>query len=113
MITRIWQGWTTPENADDYETLLTTQIFADIRAKAQPGLTRLELLRRPAEAEVEFLVLLGFADGASLRRMTGSDMDKAYIPDAARTLLKRAEPTARHFEPRYLFDPMKGQSHAH
>jgi hypothetical protein len=27
MIARIWYGYTTPENADAYETLLRTEIF--------------------------------------------------------------------------------------
>jgi hypothetical protein len=27
MIIRIWHGWTTPANADTYETLLKTEIF--------------------------------------------------------------------------------------
>jgi hypothetical protein len=37
MIARVWHGWTTPANADAYETLLTTMWFEsldDVRAFA-------------------------------------------------------------------------------
>ena len=37
MITRIWHGWTTPENADTYEELLRTEILPDIAQKGIPG----------------------------------------------------------------------------
>jgi len=30
MISRIWHGWTTPANADAYETLLKNEIFVGI-----------------------------------------------------------------------------------
>ena len=37
MIARIWHGWTTPANADVYETLLKTEIFPGIAAKNIAG----------------------------------------------------------------------------
>ena len=104
MITRLWQAWTTPDNADAYETLLTTQIFAAIRAKGITGLKRMELLRRDAGDEVEFVVMFSFTDARSICAMTGGTMEEAYVPDAARKILKRFEPTARHFDCRHLWD---------
>ena len=101
MITRIWQAWTTHEAADDYETLLTTQIFPAIRSKSIDGLKHMELLRRAAGDEIEFVVIFRFSDADSIRAMTGGSMDQAYVPDSARKILKRFEDTARHFERRY------------
>ena len=54
MIARIWYGYTTPENADAYETLLRTEIFPGILARNVAGFRRIELLRGPVGEEVEF-----------------------------------------------------------
>ena len=43
MITRIWQAWTSPQNAGAYEALLQTQIFPAVRAKGIQGLMHMEL----------------------------------------------------------------------
>ena len=102
MITRIWQAWATPENADAYETLLTNEIFPSIRSKGIGGLRQMELLRRDAGSEVEFVVIFRFTDAQSIRTMTGGDMNQAYVPDAARKILKRFEETARHFDRRFM-----------
>ncbi|WBL31724.1 hypothetical protein O5O51_08135 [Sinirhodobacter sp. HNIBRBA609] len=107
MITRIWQAWTTPENADPYETLLTGTIFPAIRAKRIDGLKTMELLRREAGHEVEFVVLLRFTDLDSIREMAGADAEAAFVPDIARKVLKRFENRARHFDSRFHSIPAK------
>lgn len=100
MITRVWHGWTRLEDADIYEELLKTEIFPGILSKGIAGLQRIEMLRREADDEVEFMVVMRFTDIESVRAMTGGDESQAYIPDAARKVLKRFEKTARHFETR-------------
>ena len=37
MIGRLWNGWTAPENADEYERLLKETIFPGIEAKGVNG----------------------------------------------------------------------------
>ena len=37
MIVRVWRGWTKPEDADAYETLLREEIFPGIAAKGVEG----------------------------------------------------------------------------
>jgi hypothetical protein len=37
MISRIWHGWTTRENADAYEKLLRTEIFSGIAKRSIHG----------------------------------------------------------------------------
>jgi hypothetical protein len=44
-IKRIWHGWTTPENADNYRNLLHDKVFPGIEAKNIPGYLSIELLR--------------------------------------------------------------------
>ncbi len=103
MITRIWQGWTSPENADAYEQLLTREIFPGIQAKTPDGLLGFELLRRSHNDEVEFMTVYRFADVDSIRAMTGGTQSEAYVPQSAQAILKRFETTARHFELRHSF----------
>ncbi len=52
MVSRIWHGWTTPENADTYENLLRTEIFPGIASKNVSGYRGIQLLRRPLHNEI-------------------------------------------------------------
>ena len=57
MISRIWHGWTTPANADAYETLLRSEIFPWIEGRHLTGFRGIQLLRRTLGDAVEFLTL--------------------------------------------------------
>jgi antibiotic biosynthesis monooxygenase (ABM) superfamily enzyme len=98
MIGRVWQGWTTPERADDYEALLRTEVFPGILAKGVAGFRRIDLFRRPAGAEVEFMTLMWFDDLDAVRAFAGEDAEAAYVPAKARAILTRFDTRARHFE---------------
>ena len=100
MISRIWQGWTTPHNADAYESMLRTQIFPGILAKKIAGFLRIELLRRPAGDEVEFVTVMWFADMESVRAFAGEKWEEAVVPPAARAVLRRFDERSRHYEVR-------------
>lgn len=104
MIARIWHGWTTPENADAYEALLATQVIPGIFAKNVPGFRRIEVLRRNAGAEVEFTTIMRFDSMDSVKAFVGADFEAAYVPDAARKLLKRFDGRAQHYEQRLQRD---------
>ena len=107
-IKRVWQAWTTLENADVYEALLDDEIFPGIIAKGIDGLTKIELLRRRVGNEVEFMVTMYVNSEENMKKLAGPDPEKAYIPESARKVLKRFEDRARHFEIRQqhlLADP--------
>lgn len=57
MITRIWRGWTTPENAAAYETLLRSEIFPGIARRGIAGYRGFSLGRLDRGDEVEFAVV--------------------------------------------------------
>ena len=57
-VKRIWRGWTTPENADAYQTLLREVVKPGIEAKDIPGYHSLQLLRRDLEEEVESMTIM-------------------------------------------------------
>ena len=58
MISRIWHGWTAPENAAAYEALLQEEIFVGIQDRRIPGYHGIHLFRREVGDEVEFTTLM-------------------------------------------------------
>lgn len=98
MIVRLWHGWTTPANADGYERLLKEEIFRGIANRAIPGYRGIELLRRPAGGEVEFVTLMRFDSLEAVRAFAGEDYETAVVPPSARALLSRFDARSAHFE---------------
>jgi len=104
MIGRVWHGWTTPGNADVYESLLKTQIFPGIAAKAVEGYRGIQLFRRPSGDEVEFMTIMWFESWEAVKQFAGEDHELAYVPPAARKVLARFDERASHYEIREKLD---------
>lgn len=100
MICRIWHGWTTQANADAYETLLKSEIFAGIQSRQIVGFQGIQLLRRDLGEEVEFVTMMKFADLAAVRAFAGEDYEVAVVPPKARTLLSDFDERSHHYEVR-------------
>jgi antibiotic biosynthesis monooxygenase (ABM) superfamily enzyme len=98
MISRLWHGWTTPENADSYEALIRSTIFPGIMGRKLVGLQRIELLRRPLGAEVEFVTIMRFASWDAVKAFAGPDWEVSVVPPAARAVLARFDEKAQHYE---------------
>jgi len=98
MISRIWHGWTTLENADAYETLLKTEIFPSIAAKNVSGYKGIQLLRRSLDEEVEFITIMWFESWDAVKQFAGDDFEKAYVPLKAREILSRFDERSQHYE---------------
>ncbi len=60
MISRIWHGYTTRENADSYENLLKEEIFVGIGERRISGYQGIQLFRRDIDDEVEFITVMWF-----------------------------------------------------
>ena len=97
-IKRIWHGWTTPQNADQYQELLHNVIFPGIEAKNIDGYRRIELLRRDLEDEVEFITIMTFDSLKNVISFQGKDYEKCYVPEEAKKVLKRWNEMADHFQ---------------
>lgn len=104
MIGRFWTGWTAPDRAEAYDTLLRTTIFPGILARGIPGLRRIELFRRDGSDEVAFVTLMVFDDMAAVAAFAGTDVDTAVVPPAARALLSRFDATSAHYTIRARHD---------
>jgi antibiotic biosynthesis monooxygenase (ABM) superfamily enzyme len=100
MIARVWHGWTSPDNANDYEALLKTEIFPGILARNIAGFLRIELLRAAAGDEVEFATVMWFDSLESVKAFAGADHETAVVPPKARAVLKRFDARSRHYEVR-------------
>lgn len=98
MIARIWHGYTTPVNADVYESLLRTEIFHGIEGRKINGFRSIQLLRRPLQDEVEFITIMWFENWNAVKEFAGEEYEKAVVPDKAQQLLKRFDAASRHYE---------------
>ena len=99
MIGRIWHGWTTLQNADTYESLLTEEIFSGIADKKVSGYKGIQLLRRPSDNdEVEFVTIMWFDSWDAVKQFAGEDYERAYVPAAAREVLARFDERSQHYE---------------
>ena len=97
-VKRVWHGWTTPENADKYQSLLKNEVFPGIEAKNIPGYQSIELMRRVHSDEVEFVTIMTFDSLQNVIDFQGEDYTRCYVPDAAERLLKRWDQFSAHYD---------------
>jgi antibiotic biosynthesis monooxygenase (ABM) superfamily enzyme len=100
MISRIWHGWTTPENADAYESLLKSEIFQGIQSREITGYRGIHLLRRDQGGEVEFITIMWFDNIEAVRSFAGEDYEVAVVPEKARAVLSRYDERSQHYDVR-------------
>lgn len=117
MILRIWRGWTTPENADDYEAFLAGGTadadgagdadgasdsggVSPLESMSSEGYLGFDLGRREDGDEVEFVTVLRFEDYDAVEAFAGEAYEQAHVPAEARELLTRWEEEVTHYERR-------------
>ncbi len=100
MIGRIWHGWTAPEKAEAYDALLQKEIFVGIKGRNIPGFREIQLFRRNAGAEVEFITIMWFDSLDAVRKFAGEDYEQCVVPPAARAILSRFDERSQHYEVR-------------
>lgn len=97
-IIRTWRGWTTTENAPVYEEMLINEVFPAVKKKGVKGLEKVSISTQEKKNEVAFFLVLQFDCFASVIAFAGDDYETAYIPENAKKVLLRYDPTALHFE---------------
>jgi len=98
MISRVWHGWATPENANTYEALLKSEIFRGIQDRLIAGYRGIHLFRRNLGDEVEFVTVMWFDTIEAVRAFAGEDYEVAVVPPKARALLSRFDARSQHYE---------------
>jgi len=96
-ISRIWHGWTTPANADAYESLLKSEIFVGINNRRIDGFRGIQLLRRNVGEQVEFVTIMWFDSLKAVRVFAGQDYEVAVVPPKARALLSHFDARSQHY----------------
>ena len=98
MICRFWRGWTSPQSADAYESIVRNRVIPGIEAMGIAGFRHIDLLRRSKEREVEFVTIMWFDDLDTVRRFVGGDYERSHVPSEARAVLARFDERAAHYE---------------
>jgi len=96
VITRLWRGWTTAENADAYEQFLLSELFPSMRRI--PGFRGADVLRRLESDEIAFVTLTRFDSLDDIRQFAGEDYEVPVLEPQALALLSRYDERALHFE---------------
>ncbi len=104
MISRVWYGYTTHENADAYESLLKKEIFENIGKRKIEGYKGIQLFRRKQEKEEEFITIMWFDSLDSVRSFAGEDYETAVVPPKARKLLTRFDERSKHYDVKAKID---------
>jgi heme-degrading monooxygenase HmoA len=97
MILRYWRGWTSPQNADSYQKIVSEQVLPGIAARQLDGYHGAYLLRRDLDNEVEFATVMIFDSLDDVRAFAGADYETAYVPPAARAVLARFDEKSAHY----------------
>ena len=96
MIARVWHGYTKPEHADAYESMLKPELLPGIsKVKGYKGSY---LLRRNLGAEVEFITIMLWESIEAIRAVAGADYETAVIPEDRRKYLSRYDARAAHYD---------------
>jgi heme-degrading monooxygenase HmoA len=98
VITRIWRGWTTPENADAYQRIVSQEVLPGIASRNLDGYHGAYLLRRDLDGEVEFATIMLFDSLEHVRAFAGDDYEAAYVPAQARAVLSRFDERSAHYD---------------
>ncbi len=96
MITRLWKGWATAENARAYEELFRDRILPGLHAI--DGFVGAYVLRRDTEDGVEIATITLFESMEAIRAFAGIDPTAAHVAPEARRLLSRFEETVVHYD---------------
>lgn len=97
MILRYWRGWTTLQNADSYQKIVSEQVLPGIAARRLDGYHGAYLLRRDLDHEVEFATVMIFDSLENVRSFAGDDYETAYVPPAAQAVLTRFDARSAHY----------------
>jgi heme-degrading monooxygenase HmoA len=96
MIARVWHGYTKPEHADAYESMLKPELLPGVsKVKGYKGSY---LLRRNLGAEVEFITIMLWESIDAIRAVAGADYESAVIPEERQKYLARYDAKSAHYE---------------
>ena len=96
MIARVWRGWTSTQDADDYDQHYRLDVVPSLRQIS--GFRSARLLRRSSGGETEFVSVTQFDSLDAIRAFAGEEYDVAVVSDAARRVLVRFDTRVVHYD---------------
>jgi heme-degrading monooxygenase HmoA len=96
MIARHWRGLAKADRADDYVAHLRQSTFPAIQKLK--GFVSASILRRPADAGVEFLIVTNWESLDAIRAFAGANIETAVVPDEAQVMLIDFDRLVRHYD---------------
>jgi len=101
MIIRIWHGWTTPENAEEYEELVVEENYDTIAERTGDGYQGFEIARREQDdGQIQYVTITRFDSWDAVEEFAGADYEEAYVPPKAQELLTDYDERVEHYEVR-------------
>lgn len=96
MIARIWHGYTRPDDADAYESMLKPEMLPGLGKV--PGYRGGYVLRRSLDGEVEFITIMIWESLDALKAVAGPNYTVSIIPEDRLRFLSRHDSHATHYE---------------
>ena len=96
MVARVWRGYTAPEHADAYQSMLMPEVLPGIGTVK--GYLGSYVLRRTAGDEIEFITVLLWESIEAIRAIAGPTYERVVIPEERRQFLLRYDETAAHYD---------------
>ena len=96
MIVRIWHGYASPAQPDDYPKHFHHNVLPELRAIA--GFLGASLLRQDTGGRIEFIVLTRWTSIDAVRAFAGAQLTRAVVEPAAIAALVDYDRVVQHYE---------------
>lgn len=96
MISRHWRGVAKTAEAANYIHHLRHDTFPQLARI--PGFVSAAILRRPAAAGVEFLVVTAWQSMDAIRQFAGEAADAAVVPPVVQAMMVEYDTTVAHYQ---------------
>ncbi len=96
MIARYWRGLTESRYANIYIEHLRRDTLSQLTTL--PGFVSASIRRREMEGGTEFLVVTVWESLEAIEQFAGPDVERAVVPEKARSLMIEYDARARHYE---------------
>ncbi len=97
MIARVWRGWTTPEDANEYASYVRDWSASTSGYEAATGNRGAYVLQRAVGDRAEILVISFWDSEEEIRQLLGDDIAAPTLYDKDKELLVDYDRTVAHY----------------
>jgi hypothetical protein len=96
MIARIWNGWTTKQDAARLESILTTEIIPEFEKDLPKGFRGMQLMTGEDGDHMKFTTIMYFDSLNIVKDFAGENYTVSHIDPKVKPLLTHYDETAQH-----------------